>query len=136
MFGQWRALQSVQVFGTVNGAPSRTIRRGEVVTALEGEVRAVPRRATVTRVWDSDRQRGLRIGSVVQVLHPGGEGTVVVLHDGRIIQGSLDLGLSYDRSPEIEPLQWTWWVRVRLADRTVGWLRNPQGHFSGMDRFG
>jgi hypothetical protein len=134
--GRWRATQSVQVYAAIGGQPRTTIRRGQYVTALEAEVRAIPRRATVTRVWDSDRARGLRVGSVVDVLHPGGEGTVVILHQGNIIQGSLDLMLQYEQPLESAPLQWTWWVRVRMPDQTSGWVRNPQRRFSGMDEFG
>ncbi len=134
--GAWSARRNVPLFSAPNGAQAGVIRRGQAVTALEGEVRAAPRRATVTRVWDSDREQGIRVGSTVDVLHPGGEGTVVVLHEGRIVQGSLDLALRYDRPLSAEPLRWTWWVRVRSAGGITGWLRNPQGAFDGMDAFG
>ncbi|HET9639562.1 MAG TPA: hypothetical protein VFP12_10175 [Allosphingosinicella sp.] len=135
-FGPWRARQTVRLFQAINGAPTGTLRAGTRIIALGGEVRAVPRRAMVIKVWDSDRAAGLRVGSIVDVLHPGGEGTIVVRHGGRIIQGSLDLNLRYERPLSVAPLRWTWWVRVQLDGRKTAWVRNPQREFSGMDEFG
>lgn len=89
----------------------------------------------VTNVSDWERQQGLRVGSVVGVLHPGGEGTVVVLFQDRIIESSMDLTLRYDRSPDVEPLQWSWWVRLRLPSGATGWVKDPQRQFDGLDQF-
>jgi len=133
--GRWTARQPVRLFQSVNGLLQGTLPKGARVTALEAEIRAVPRRAIVTKVWDSDRAAGLRVGSMVDVLHPGGEGTIVLLHRGRIVQGSLDLMVRYNRPLQAAPLRWTWWVRVQRDDGRTAWTKNPQGLFSGMDKF-
>ena len=133
--GSWRARQRVPTFADINGVPGRPIRIGESVTAFRAEVRAWPRQAIVTHVWDTDRQQGLRVGNSVQVLHPAGEGTVVLMYKNRMIHGSMDLGLRFTPSLESAPLHWTWWVQVRLKNGSAIWLRDPQGKFSGMDEF-
>ena len=134
--GRWTTRHRVQLYQAVNGAPAGSLPAGTRVVATAAEIRAIPRKAVVTKLWDSDRAAGLRVGSVVDVLHPGGEGTVVVMHGGRIIQGSLDLEVRYLRPLAVAPLRWTWWVRVHFDKQRTAWVRNPQGQFSGMDEFG
>jgi hypothetical protein len=111
------------------------IGRGQAVTAASGEVWATPRKATVTKVYKTDTEQGINVGSVVYVLYPLGEGAVAVWHEGKVKEGSLDLNFHYDQP--LEPLHWTWWVRVGLPDGTAGWVKNPHQHpLQGMDRFG
>ena len=47
--------------------------------------------------------------------------------------------LVYEYDPPLPkdqaPLQWTWWVKVKLVDGTIAWLKNPK-NFRGMDRRG
>jgi hypothetical protein len=87
----------------------------------------------VVALHQTDSANGLHVGDIVYALFPIGEGALAVWHNGAITRGSLDLRLQYDAPLESAPLQWTWWVLVRLADGRTGWLENPQGAFDGMD---
>jgi hypothetical protein len=130
----WTAREAVQLYERPAGpALDATISKGESVTALASELRATPRKAIVTRLHSSDEQQGLKIGSVVYGLYPIGEGAVAVWHDGKIKHGSLDLALRYEEPLESKPLQWAWWVQVRLGDGRIAWVQNPQRGFDGMD---
>ena len=103
---------------------------------MSSEVRAVPRKAVVTRTYISDHEQGLLVGSIVYVLYPIGEGAVAVWYKGKVIHGSVDLTFRYEDVSVPLTLEWDWWVQVRLGDNVKGWLRNPQGKFNGMDRLG
>lgn len=135
--GVWTAREATPVYSAPGDtAVASTLAAGAAVTAVAGEVRATPRRATVTRVYSTDTAAGIDVGEIVYALYPIGEGALAVWHDGKVTNGSLDLTLAYDGPAAAPPLQWVWWVRVRLADGTHGWLRNPQGRFDGMDALG
>ena len=134
--GKWTARETVPVFDRPGGVFLRNLARGDVVVATSAEVRSLPRKAVVTEVLRIDQEQGLEVGSIVYVLHPLGEGAVAVWHEGRIVHGSLHLSFRFEEPIEAHPLQWTWWVQIRLANGTVGWLRNPQRQFDGMDAFG
>ena len=135
--GVWTAREATPVYSVLGDtAVASTLAAGAAVTAVAGEVRATPRRATVTRVYSTDTAAGIDVGEIVYALYPIGEGALAVWHDGKVTNGSLDLTLAYDGPAAAPPLQWVWWVRVRLADGTHGWLRNPQGRFDGMDALG
>jgi hypothetical protein len=110
--------------------------KGDAVAAVSAEVRATPRRAVVTSVDGTDQQQGITVGSVVYVLYPLGEGALAVWHEGKVKDGSVDLGLRFDTPIESKPLEWTWWVRVTLPDGDRVWFKNPQGQLDGMDAFG
>ncbi len=134
-YGRWTARKAVRLYARVDGPlTKRQVRKGEKVTAISGEIHATPRRATVTKVFTTDRQQGIDVGSVVYALYPLGEGAVAVWHDGKTKKGSLDLGLKYDLPLDRQPLKWSWWVKVRLPDGVVGWVQDPR-EFDGMDRF-
>jgi hypothetical protein len=93
----------------------------------------VPREAIVTGVYESDQRSGIQIGSRIQVLHPIGEGAVMVRLNGKFIEGSLDLSFDFLDGGSLE---WTWWVKIRTKTGLEGWLRDPQGKkFVGMDRY-
>ena len=134
--GNWSAREAVAIYDRPNGRVSGQLPAGAAVTAIDAEVRASPRRAVVTRVYDTDQRQGIKVGSVVYVLYPLGEGAVAVWHEGKVKDGSIDLGLRFDTPIESKPLNWTWWVRVSLPDGATGWFKNPQGQLEGMDAFG
>lgn len=135
-YGEWTARKTVPTYSSPDGSVlNKSIGQGQSITAVSGEVRAKPRRATITNAYTTDVEQGLDVGSAVYVLYPLGEGAVAVWHGGKVKHGSLDLGVHYDQPLESQPLDWTWWVLVRLADGTAGWVKNPQGQFDGMDRF-
>ena len=135
--GGWTARESMPVYSAPGDAtPTSTLPPGVAVTAVSGEVRASPRRATVTRVYSTDISAGINTGATVYALYPIGEGALAVWHDGRVKKGSLDLTLDYAEPLASHPLAWVWWVRVRFADGAHGWVKNPQGRFDGMDALG
>ncbi len=135
--GTWTARGATPVYRAPGDTSvASTVAAGATVTAVAGEVRATPRRATVTRVYSTDTAAGIDVGDIVYALYPIGEGALAVWHDGKVKNGSLDLTLAYDGPPVSPPLDWVWWVRVRLADGTHGWVSNPQGRFDGMDALG
>jgi len=89
---------------------------------------------TVVSVGSWDGKQGISTGDVVYALLPLGEGAVAVWQGGEIKRGSSDLSFqdpNYGRA-----LRWTWWAQLQLGDGSTVWVRNPQGLFSGMDKFG
>ena len=134
--GNWTAREAVPTYDRPDGTVVGQLPKGEAVAAMNAEVRAAPRRAVVTNVFETDQQQGIKVGSVVYALYPLGEGAVAVWHEGRLKNGSIDLGLHFDTPIDANPLQWTWWVRVALPGGDMRWLKNPQGQFDGMDAFG
>ena len=48
---------------------------------------------------------------------------------------TLDLVVDFDPPvpKDQPPLNWTWWVKTKLADGTIAWLKNPK-NFRGMDK--
>ena len=134
--GNWTAREAVPIYDRPNGTVVGQLPKGEAVAAMSAEVRATPRRAVVTSVYETDQRQGIKVGSVVYVLYPLGEGALAVWHEGKVKDGSIDLGLRFDTPIESKPLEWTWWVRVALPDGDHGWFKNPQGQLDGMDAFG
>jgi len=134
-YGAWTARDPATLYEAINGTIlNRRIQKNERITALTGEVHATPRRATVSSVDKSDKDQGIHVGDVVYFLHPLGEGAAKVWHEGKAKDGSIDLTLKFD-SVDPGKQTWDWWVKVRLEDGTIGWLKNPRS-FDGMDRFG
>jgi hypothetical protein len=134
-YGRWTAREPAEVYSRINGpALKHLIKKGEQVSAVTGEIHAIPRKATVTKVYKTDQQQGINVGDTVYALCPTGEGGIAIWHAGKVARGSMDLTLQYESPLEDKPLQWTWWVKVRLPDGTTAWLKNPK-NFAGMDRF-
>jgi hypothetical protein len=132
--GRWTAREPVAIFEHPDSSVTRTpLAAGQTVLALATEVRALPRAATITTLGPDDRALGMREGEQVLVLYPAGEGALVVVHKGTVQRASLDLTVTYLVPLEQAPLDYTWWVRVELPDRSIGWLRNPRRQFDGMD---
>jgi hypothetical protein len=132
--GRWTARAAVPVYDHPDSTVTRVpLVAGQSVLALATEVRALPRAATITALGPDDRTLGLREGDMVQVLYPAGEGALVVVHKGAVHRTSLDLAVKFTVPLEQAPLDYTWWVRVELPDRSIGWLRNPVRQFDGMD---
>jgi len=133
-YGTWTARAPVRLHAKVNGALlKRQIQKGERVMTLSGEVHAIPRKGTVTKVYKSDEEQGIHIGSIVYFLYPLGEGAAKVWHEGKAKDGSMDMALQFESADTVSKT-WVWWVKVRMRDGTIGWLKNPSG-FEGMDRF-
>jgi len=133
-YGTWTARAPVSLYTKVNGAlMKRQIQKGDRIIALSGEVHAIPRKGTVTKVYESDEKQGVHIGSIVYFLYPLGEGAAKVWHEGKSKNGSMDLTIQFE-SADTGIKTWVWWVEVRMRDGVIGWLKNPSG-FEGMDRF-
>ncbi|MBM3781671.1 MAG: hypothetical protein FJW29_08360 [Acidobacteria bacterium] len=132
--GRWTAREPVTVYDHPDSTVTRTpLAAGQTVLALATEVRALPRAATITALGPDERAVGMNQGDQVLVLYPRGEGALVVVHKGTVRRASLDLTVRYVLPLEQAPLDYTWWVRVELPDRSIGWLRNPLRQFDGMD---
>ena len=136
--GRWTAREEVPVYDRKNGSMMSRLQAGLVINATDAEIHATPVKGVVTKVYSSDEAQGIRVGTVVHLLFPLGEGAVAVWHDGKVKNGSLDLEVRTDdpNQGKGNVLNWTWWVHIRLPDGSMGWLRNPQGHFDGMDAHG
>ena len=136
--GRWTAREEVPVYDRKNGSMVSRLQAGLVINATDAEIHATPVKGVVTKVYSSDEAQGIRVGTVVHLLFPLGEGAVAVWHDGKVKNGSLDLEVRTDdpNQGKGNVLHWTWWVHIRLPDGSMGWLRNPQGHFDGMDAHG
>ena len=106
-----------------------TVRPGEGVRTVTGEVHTVPGRFVV-RVPLGE----LKPGDEVLVYTYLGEGHFRVRHNGQVKEADLEfspLGGSGGTRCEVESrcwgtlqqeLQFTWWIKVRTASRTEGWV--------------
>lgn len=135
-FGRWLLQVSIPAHQAPGGAAVRQLLPGQAVNAMSSEVRAVPHKAVITGTYSSDEEEGLRVGHIVYVLYPIGEGAVAVWNKGKVVNGSLDLKFRFEDKTVPHPLEWQWWVQIRLEDGALVWVRDPQGKFLGMDRLG
>jgi hypothetical protein len=120
-----------------------SVKAGESVVGLTGEVHATPVRFTVTQAHSSHKP-----GDVLWVYSYSGEGVFSVWRGGSL-QGE-ELGFSPyggtggKRCEEPNQGCWgtldselklNWWVRVRSKVGTVGWSNQPE-HFGNKDACG
>ena len=135
-YGKWTATRPTPIFAEPDGLKiDFELAPGDTVDAASGEIHSTPRRARVVTAGADDRAEGIVAGDIVYVLYPAGEGTMALWQNGFMKAGSLDLVVDYDPPlPTGEPsLKWTWWVKTKLADGTIAWLKNPK-NFRGMDK--
>jgi len=137
-YGKWTAARTTDLYAEPDGMQlDFDLGPGDVIDAASGEIHSTPRRARIVTAGDSDREEGLLAGDVVYVLYPTGEGAMALWQNGFMKVGSLDLVVDYDPPvpKDQPPLKWTWWVKAKLADGTIAWLKNPK-NFHGMDKLG
>lgn len=137
-YGKWTATRTTDIYTQADGLQiDFDLVPGETVEAVSGEIHSTPRRAKIVTAGEDDAEQGIRAGDTLYVLYPMGEGAMAVWQNGFMKAGSLDLVVEYDPPlPKGEPpLNWTWWVKTKLVDGTIAWLKNPKG-FRGMDRLG
>jgi hypothetical protein len=137
-YGDWTATRATDIYSQADGLQlDFDLYPGDTVEAVSGEIYSAPRRAKVITAGTEDREEGIRDGDMIYVLYPIGEGAMAVWQNGFLKAGSLDLVYEYDPPlpKDQAPLQWTWWVKVKLVDGTIAWLKNPK-NFRGMDRRG
>lgn len=145
-YREWKAELDVRL----HSAPKRaaaiigTIRRGESVLALTGEVVTTPARFIVKRDHGPYR-RGDRFWVYTYL----GEGYFKIWRDGTMQEEELDLspyegGTGGDRCQESpsccwgeldRPLKMTWWIKIRDRLGSEGWT-SEHDHFSGADACG
>lgn len=128
-FGRWRATKPIDVYDAVGPAPRvlATIAAGERVEALTGEVHLRPLRGVVRRPYGET----LKPGDVVYLLDYLGEGENNIWRRGEILTWTDEGGdpASSDIAWDAHGDDWTgavWWVQVKRANETVGWLRDPR----------
>jgi len=127
-----------------DGASIGRVKRGDLVTALTGNVVTVPARFRVKRDHD-----GYRRGDAFWVYTYVGEGFFKVWHDGQMEEEQLDFSPSADdtggdRCQKSErlcwgeldtPLKMTWWIKLRTTRGLEGWSSEHE-NFSGSDACG
>jgi hypothetical protein len=137
-YGRWTATRTVDLWAEPDGLPlDLDLVPGDEIDASSGEIHSTPRRARVVTAGADDRAEGIVAGDILYVLYPVGEGAMAIWQNGFMKTGSLDLVVDYDPPvPNTQaPLKWTWWVKCKLADGTIAWLKDPK-NFRGMDRRG
>lgn len=135
-YGKWTATRTTDIYAEPDGLQiDFDLWAGDTVEAASGEIHATPRRAKVVTAGDDDSTQGIRAGDTIYVLYPLGEGAMALWQNGFMKAGSLDLVVEYDPplSKDQAPLNWTWWVKTKLVDGTIAWLKNPK-NFRGMDK--
>lgn len=129
-FAFWRAENPVTVRESLDPASPivATVQPGEWVEPIQGQLRFVPLRGTVTR---DVAEPAMKKGDVVYMLEPLGEGAFVLWHNGPIAShdwtdGDPETPISWDEpGPTSAGVIEGWWVRVRLADGRSGWVKDP-----------
>ena len=108
-----------------------TVRSGETVRTVTGEVHTIPGRFVV-----HSRHDEFAPGDEVLVYTYLGEGVFRIRHNGQLKEADLNFGPgggSNGKRCEVqarcwgtlhEELQFTWWVLVRTAAGTEGWIRD------------
>ena len=111
-----------------------TVKSGEAVRTVTGEVHTIPGRFVVYR-----RHEEFQPGDEVLVYTYLGEGVFRIRHNGQLKETDLDFGPgggSSGKRCEVqarcwgtlqEELQFTWWVLVRTPAGTEGWVRDTAG---------
>ena len=128
-YGKWTTTRATGVYAEPDGMKiDFELAPGDTIDAASGEIHSTPRRARVVTAGDADRDEGIVAGDAVYVLYPVGEGAMALWQNGLMKIGSLDLVVEYDPPvpKDQPPLVWTWWVKVKLADGTIAWLKNPK----------
>jgi hypothetical protein len=151
-YGEWTASKPAPVYAQpVAGAQSlATVTTGTKIKAITGEVRTRAGRFVVRKPMISMRtnangeQERYKPGDVIYVYTYHGEGHFTVWFAGMMYDESLGFspaGGGSGRRGESDregmgeldkELESTWWVRAKLPNGQIVWLRNPSG-FDGMD---
>ena len=144
-YRQW----SVEKDTIIRAAPTRhsekvaILKKGMTVDALTGDVDVVPSRLHVKKTHDTDKP-----GDVLWVYTYLGEGFFKVWRNGEMVEEELEFsaypgGIPDNRCSDRpscwgeldEPLQMTWWIKLRTHDGVEGWT-NQSRHFGGADACG
>ena len=111
-YREWVALKNADLVETPNGKKVvGSIKKGEKVLALTGEVRSRPVKAVT---HDGYPEVGVKAGEIVYVIDYVGEGYWKIWHDGKIDQ-------IQDLPGGVSP-KTRWWVKLKTATGVVGWI--------------
>jgi hypothetical protein len=118
------------LIGVFRGESYGLIQPGEGVTALTGEVHLMPVRGVATAATEN-----LAAGDVVYRLSYLGEGFWSIWRNGEILEAS-DTNISWDDAGQDRSgyAQGLWWVQVRRADGSEGWIWETDA-FACKDQF-
>lgn len=124
----WRASGPVDVRASADSTSPviATLAAGDWVEALDGFDRFIPRRGVV-RIAD----QGLEVGDVIYLLETEGEGDFSIWSHGALHSWH------WPDDPDTTPVQWDsepdnsaptmgWWVKIKLADDRIGWVKDPR----------
>src|ERR1017187_4191016 len=127
-YGAWTANRDVALLDRPGGKQIATLRKGERVTALTGEVHTTPVPFTMEH---PDPSSGIAKGSVVYLLHGTGEGTWRVWYRGEVLTIA-DIYHEDLAKPEV------WWAQIQTRSKRLGWARvsMPALNFDHVDRCG
>lgn len=130
-FRHWRAVKPVELRERPDPASAvvATVKPGEWVETVEGQLRMLPLRGVVNR---DVAQPPLAKGDVVYMLEPLGEGFYVLWHKGHALEHDWASG------DENEPITWDkktgsapagailgWWVQLKRESGQSGWVNDP-----------
>jgi len=123
---EWVAKQEISLIDHPDGKRIvAQLHKGEKVQGVTGEVHSIPLRLIAKHDYPNE---GVKVGDVVYVLHPVGEGYWKVWHNGKLVD--------IDDVPDKGPFpRYTWWVQIKTAPGAVGWTIS-RGNFDNQDACG
>lgn len=139
----WRANAPVEVRARHDTASAviATVKPGEWVEALDGQMRLKPRRGVVKVVQDAYTSGAdgnsvmikLAVGDVIYLLEGQGEGDFTIWHRGRFAFWHWPDDAEHEADIEWEgrgddgsgATTLGWWVRVKLPSGKTGWVLDP-----------
>lgn len=113
-YGHWLANRTVDLLDRPGGSPITHLRKGEMVTAITGQVETHPLRFQINQKPLDHKINPVAVGSVVYLLYPVGEGVWSVWFRGKVVEMDpqyLGPGPKYQ-----------WWAEIRTQAGRVGWV--------------
>ena len=147
-YRDWYSKKEVSIYEypSANSKLIKNISKGTKVVAMTGEVQLNPAKF----VFNKKHWHGYKPNDVIWILNDRGEGEYFAW-DGKEIVGVVFFGPSYKMEPNqcstdkwkpidcsgelIEPLNSTWWVKVKLENGLSGWTNKPE-YISNIDACG